>query len=348
MTVHDIYMRRCFDLALKGGSDVLSNPHVGAAIVHDNVIIGEGYHRKYGEEHAEINALRSVKINEKVLLKHSTMYISLEPCYHWGKTPPCVQAILENNIKTVVISTTDPNPKVMGKSIDLLQSRGVEVKYGILQNEGKSILRRFNANLQSLPFITIKFAQSNDNFIGKKGKRVQISSEDTSIFTHKLRAQNDGILIGSNTCIIDDPNLTTRHYPGSDPIRIVLDRYENIPKSAALLRDKGQTLIFTLKKNYQISTNKKEVITLEFWSLAKILEVIYSYKIHSLIIEGGQKIIKWFVKENLWHDAFIITAEKVSLNEGIKAPNITGRLIKTFDMKADKIHHIRNEEFCRG
>lgn len=335
-------MQRCIDLAKKGENHVKSNPHVGAVIVHKGSIIGEGYHKKYGRDHAEVDALKSVDPSDTHLLKDSTMYVSLEPCNHFGKTPPCVNAIIESGIKKVVIGSEDPSPSMKGKSVETLRESGVDVKMGILINQTNLLLRRFEANRNGLPVVVIKYAQSKDFFISKKDEQTAISGEGTSIFTHKLRALNEAIIIGTNTAIVDNPSLTTRNYPGNNPLRIVLDRHESIPKEHHLINDENPTLIFTLKENYIVERDNKSVETLEDWDLEGLLRSIYQRGIHSVLVEGGAKVIKWFVKEGLWHDAFIVTSQETILNDGLKAPKLKGKLLKSWMIQKDQISHVAN------
>jgi len=340
LTKDELYIQRCIDLAWLGGNNVKSNPLVGAVIVYEDQIIGEGYHQKYGNHHAEINALLSVKESDKKHLQNATIYISLEPCNHHGKTPPCVTALINSGIQKVVIGSTDPNPDMMGKSVNILRSKGIQVEVGICQKKTDFLIRKFVANMNGIPFVTIKFAQSKDFFIGQIGERIQISGEGCSIFTHKLRADNDGILIGTKTAIIDNPSLTTRDYPGKSPLRIVFDRNESIPKKSKIICDDEDALILTTKSNYQIGRPNKKIIVFENWELTHILKIIYENGVHSLLVEGGAKIIKWFIKEKLWHDAMVITSRKVSLAEGIKSPIIKGKLIKSWQIQKDFVNHI--------
>ena len=342
MDLDEQYIQRCIDLAKKGENNVKSNPHVGAVIVHKGSIIGEGYHKQYGRDHAEVDALKSVNPSDTHLLKDSTMYVSLEPCNHFGKTPPCVNAIIESGIKKVVIGSEDPSPSMKGKSVEILRENGVDVKMGVLANQTNLLLRRFEANRNGLPFVVIKYAQSKDFFIGKKDEQVAISGDGTSIFTHRLRALNEAIFVGTNTAIVDDPSLTTRNYPGDSPLRIVLDRHESIPKAHLLINDELPTLIFTLKENYKVKRDNKSVETLDDWDLEGLLRSIYQRGIHSLLVEGGAKVIKWFVKEELWHDAFIITSQDTILNEGVRAPTLKGKLLKSWIIQKDQISHVVN------
>lgn len=340
--MHDTYMRRCFELAELGGNAVKSNPYVGSVIVHNGVIIGEGYHKEYGKNHAERNALENVPKEQRHLIPKSTIYVSLEPCNHTGKTPPCVDAILENEIKEVYISCLDPNPLMSGKSVQLLRDHGITVHTGILKDEGQKIISRFKKNLSGKPFTTIKFAQSYDRYIGKRGKSVAISGNDTQLYSHKLRSEHDAILIGTETAIVDNPKLNCRAYPGSNPIRIILDRTERIPKTHHIFQDEIKSIFLTSEVQY--NPLGKEMVIIENWDLNFILKTLYSYGICSLMVEGGAKIIKWFVQERLWDEAHVYTSQ-IAIESGIRAPRISGNLIHSIDFDNDIVHYI--EPFSR-
>ena len=336
------YMQRCIHLAQKGKNGVKSNPHVGAVIVYNNKIIGEGYHMNYGSHHAEVQALNSVKKKDHSLLSQSTMYVSLEPCNHHGKTPPCVEAIIKSRLKNVVIGSKDPSPEMMGQSIEILRKNGINVMDDILSDQTDQLIRPFNANRKSIPYIIIKFAQSSDFYIAKSKERTQISNEQTSIFTHRLRSENEGILIGTNTAKIDNPSLSTRDYPGSNPLRFVLDRNETISKEIKLLTDELRTIVLTMTSSYNLNKENKEIICFNEWKLENILKAIYEKGVHSLLVEGGAKVIRWFVKEKFWHEAFIITSESLTINDGIRAPRIKGKLNKKYSFGSDSVAHIVN------
>ena len=334
-------MRRCFTLASKGGKNVKSNPQVGALIVHNDEIIGEGYHQKLGDPHAEVIAIRDVAPKHAHKLGESTMYISLEPCNHFGRTPPCVEAIKNAGINKVVISVLDPNPKMQGRSVEHLRIAGVDVKIDMLKLEGEKIIRKFRRTLTGQPFVTLKMAQSKDRIIGKKDRRILISGKESSLLTHKLRAEHDAVMVGTNTAIIDNPELTCRNYPGDDPLRIVLDRKSSIPKSHTILSDDRRTMIFTTDQDYRVQSLNKQVVYVEDWNLLNILHEMFILKIYSVLIEGGAKLLASIVKENIWDDAYIITANCV-IGEGVKAPAIHGFLEKKFKIGKDEVHVVSN------
>lgn len=341
MTRDEMYIQRCFDLAQKGGNNVKSNPLVGAVIVYNDRIIGEGYHQYYGGPHAEVNAINSVKPEDIKLLKKSTIYVSLEPCNHQGKTPPCVQAILDHNFPKVVITNLDPNPLMQGRSVEILRENGVEVVTGILYKKGSIALSRFKANLNKLPYVTLKFARSKDGYIGSKDERVLISGETSQLLTHKIRSQSDAILIGTNTAQLDNPRLNNRLYPGSSPLRVVLDKEGRLDKTLNLFTDNDPTTVLTTRTDYILKGNHKEVITLLNWELRDILEELYRLDIRSLMVEGGASLLKSFVKQKLWHEAYVIENQNLIMEAGVKAPRISGTFIKSLNFGTDNVSHIR-------
>lgn len=278
-------MYRCLELAKKGQGYVAPNPMVGAVIVHEGKIIGEGFHRKYGESHAEVNAIRSVKNQE--LLKHSTLYVNLEPCSHYGKTPPCAKLILEKQISKVIIGQEDPDPKVSGRGIKMLQDAGIEVGVGVLKQKCEELNKRFITFVtQKRPYIILKWAQSSDGFIDKirelndGRKPVQFSNDFTKILVHKMRAEESAIMVGSRTKQLDNPLLNVRYWFGNDPVKIKADSKKPLPDLLSELYEKG---------------------------------------LQSLIVEGGATLLQSFIDEKLWDEARI-EVSPIQLNEGVKAP----------------------------
>ncbi len=335
---HTFFMQRCFELAKLGGKETKKNPTVGAVLVHKNKIIGEGYHKKYGAAHAEINAIHSVKDTHKHLIPDASIYISLEPCFHQGKTPPCVDAIIQHGIKNVYISTLDPFEKVAGQSITKLKEHGVHVESQILEQEGKDLIKKFIVNtIDKRSYVILKFAQSKDGFIGKESEAVWLTNSYSKTLSHKWRSEVDGILVGTQTAIIDNPKLNTRLYSGDSPKRIVLDRQERIPKSHQLLSDEFPTLIFTTKASYKAPANK-QVIVLNEWALEHILKAAYENEIYSLIIEGGKSVLDSFIKANLWDEYRIFTTDTI-LGSGIKAPILHGLETRHLRLGMDQISY---------
>lgn len=326
--VHRIYMRRCFQLAKLGLGFTRTNPIVGSVIVHDHRIIGEGYHQRYGEAHAEVNAVRSVAAADQHLLPSSTIYVSLEPCFHFGKTPPCVDLILRHRIPRVVISVRDPFPKVAGKSIEKLRAHGVEVTVGVLEAEGKHLIRRFLTNVkEQRAYVVLKFAQSKDGFMGKANEQVWLTNPYAKRLVHRWRHEESAILIGANTARIDNPQLTNRLYLGEfgqSPIRIVLNRSADLPTSLHLMQPSADTRTILIGEKNPI----QPLPHLEYWQMdfnhnfiPQLLSKLYQHKISSLIIEGGAVTLQHFIDQQLWDEARVFTADKY-LGDGIRAPRI--------------------------
>lgn len=318
------YMRRCFELARKGQGSVSPNPLVGSVIVHRGKIIGEGYHKKYGHDHAEVNAIANAEDHK--MLKNSTLYVNLEPCSHHGNTPPCADLILKHKIPKVVISTTDPNPDVFGKGIERLENAGVEVVTGVLEEEGKELNKFFLTQHQKgRPFILLKWAQTADGLMGlnenSKSDSRQISGIESQIHVHKLRANMDAILVGVDTVIHDNPSLNTRLVPGSNPLRIVLDPNNRIPSDCSILNDGGPSII--ISHCSQTDEAWKKVDASKNGVLPTLLDCLKEHKIQSVLVEGGAKTLKAFIEANLWDEAQVFESQQ-TWQEGIAAPTLEG------------------------
>ena len=302
------FMRRCLQLARCGEAGAPPNPMVGAVIVCDGRIIGEGYHRRCGGPHAEVNAINSVK--ERDLLSRSTIYVSLEPCAHYGKTPPCADLIIETGIRRVVIGCTDPFAKVNGLGIKKLQEAGCEVQVGVLEQECRELNRRFfTFHEKHRPWIILKWAQSNDGFIGKD-ERVILSNALTQTLVHRLRARSGAILVGTNTALQDNPTLTTRLWPGPNPLRLTIDRNGILPPTLHLKDNSTPTVIYSHE------------------SIEEILADLYARGIQSLLVEGGAKLLQSFIDKGLWDEARIETAP-LCLGQGTKAPTLKDEQLKS-------------------
>lgn len=348
MTNDEKYISRCIQLAKNACCNAAPNPMVGAVIVHNGIIIGEGYHIRCGEPHAEVNAIRSVK--DESLLKEATIYVSLEPCSHYGKTPPCADLIIEKGIPEVVIGCMDPFSMVAGRGIEKLRNAGIKVSVGVLEEECQQLIRRFiTFNTQKRPYITLKWAESADGFIDKKredGNPAILSSPLTSMVVHKRRAEHDAILVGRRTALLDNPSLTTRNWFGKDPIRLVIDKNLTLSKHLQLFDGKIRTLVFTQKgttENHPLV----EYIRLDFSQniLPQIMEVLYTLKIQSLLVEGGSILLQSFINDGLWDEAYIETSP-IYLNEGVRAPKIEkNHLYSTYDCFGRTILHFKNEAF---
>ncbi|HBX45929.1 bifunctional diaminohydroxyphosphoribosylaminopyrimidine deaminase/5-amino-6-(5-phosphoribosylamino)uracil reductase RibD [Limibacterium fermenti] len=332
MGIDEKYMFRCLQLAKKGEGYTRPNPMVGAVIVHNGKIIGEGYHRKYGEPHAEVNAVRSVK--DPSLLPQSTLYVSLEPCSHYGKTPPCSAMIISHKIPRVVIAVTDPNPKVAGNGIRMLRENGVDVTVGILEKEARELNRSFFVNqLYCRPYIILKWAQSKDGYLDRhrtsheSAPPAMLSNTLTSILVHRTRTQVQGIMVGTRTALLDNPQLTARKWYGSNPVRIIIDRENKIPADFRIFRPDAPTLVFT-EKAPPLSPDNKFVkyIELDFSKdiLIPLLKAIYKENIYSVLVEGGGHLLSSFIEKQLWDEAFIEITD-TALQDGIKSPEIQGQ-----------------------
>lgn len=317
-------MYRCIELAKLGAGKVAPNPMVGAVIVHDNLIIGEGYHQQYGGPHAEVNAINNtISGNRADLLAKSTLYVSLEPCAHYGKTPPCTDLIIENKIPKVIIGCPDSSEKVNGKGIQKLKASGIEVETGILGEACKDLNKRFfTFHTKHRPYIILKWAETADGFIAHSNySRVSISNHYTNRLVHRWRSEEASILVGTNTAMHDNPELTTRLVPGNSPMRLVIDMNLQLPDSHNVFNKKSKTIIFNGIKNEQKGNlayhqlNKNEKI------IPQLTEALYQLNILSVIVEGGGKLIQSFIEENLWDEARIITNQELKINHGIEAPS---------------------------
>lgn len=326
---NNLYMKRAIELAKMGTGHVSPNPLVGCVIVHNNKIIGEGYHHRFGGPHAEIVAINSVKDHR--LLKNSTLYVTLEPCSHYGKTPPCADTIVNLKIPRVVVSCLDPNPLVAGKGIQKMKDSGVDVQTGILEKEYRCINRRFFTFFEKKrPYIILKWAQSQDGFIDYERtcdtpEIHWISSTFNKTLVHKWRSEEMGILVGANTIIKDNPQLTNRLWAGKNPIRIVLQSENNLPANANIFNNEAHTIIFgTAPKSKEYPNVEFIYINSPDNFLEKVLMQLYDKKILSIIVEGGQKTLQQFINKGLWDEARIITGN-ILFKNGIRAPEFNAR-----------------------
>ena len=339
----ELFMQRCIALAYNGLRYTKSNPMVGAVIVHNGRIIGEGYHQKYGAAHAEVNAIESINPLDKAFLTQSTIYVTLEPCCHTGKTPPCVHRILQEKIPRVVIGCKDPNPVVGGKSIEILKQNGVEVVENILADLCEELITKFKANLQGIPYIILKWAQSQDFYLSKLGKQIKLSNDTVDVLVHQWRSEAEGILVGRNTAIIDNPSLTTRHVSGESPIRILMDSKLSVDQSLNLISDPKPTIIINKVQEKSIE-NKHYIQVEDTHDLLHVLKIIYSQGITSLLVEGGGEILKSFINSGLWHEARIITSTK-KLQDGVPAPMLQGQLMNKMIIQDNEIIIVHNKYF---
>lgn len=326
MTQEEIYIARCIKLARQGKCGATPNPMVGAVIVCNGKIIGEGYHCKCGEAHAEVNAINSVK--DKSRLKQSTIYVSLEPCSHYGKTPPCADLIIKKGIPKVIIGCIDPFAQVSGRGVKKLQDAGIEVVVGVLEQECKELNKQFvTFHSKKRPYIILKWAESADGFIDVTrtgGNPVVLSSPLTSMLVHKRRAEVDAVIVGTRTALLDNPRLNTRNWYGKDPLRVVIDRTLKIPESYHLLDNNICTWVITEKDHadYIQTHYKKLPFTDEL--LPQLLTELHRNNIQSILVEGGSKLLQSFINKGLWDEAFAEKAEML-LADGVKAPIISGK-----------------------
>ena len=323
----ELCMRRCIQLAMNAPRTTSPNPMVGAIIVYKGHIIGEGYHIRSGEGHAEVNAIHSVK--EKSLLKESTIYVSLEPCSHYGKTPPCSKLIIEQQIPRVVIGCVDPFAKVHGQGILRLKNAGIDVTVGVLENECKDLNKKFiTSQSKQRPYITLKWAASSDGFIDQEregGKPVVFSSQHMNMPIHKMRSENDAIFVGTRTALLDDPSLTVRNWYGPNPLRIVIDRKLSLPKTLFLFDKQVETLVYT--EEYRDDESKLHYVSLEPEKdlLPQILADLSTRSIRSVLVEGGTQLLQSFIDNDIWDEAFV-EKSNIALKTGVREPQIQGSL----------------------
>lgn len=324
-------MARCIELAKGGTGSARPNPMVGAVIVHNGKIIGEGFHRRCGEAHAEVNAVASVR--DESLLKDATLYVCLEPCSHYGKTPPCSELIIRKGIPRVVVGCLDPFPSVSGRGVRMLREAGVEVVTGVMEKEARALNKAFmTLQTEGRPYVILKWAQSEDGFIDRRRvdasvPPVALSSPEMFRKVHQLRAEVDAIMVGTATALLDNPSLTVRHWAGDSPVRVVLDRRQSIPATYHLLDGSVRTLVFTEGKAE--GRENVEYIQIDFGRpvIRQVLEQLARRKVGSLLVEGGARLIGHFVEEDLWDEARVETAP-VRLGDGVKAPGLGEHAIR--------------------
>lgn len=314
------YMRRCFELATLGKGAVRTNPLVGALLVHKTGIIGEGYHQYYGGPHAEVNAVASVADDKKELIPDSTLFVSLEPCCTYGKTPPCTELILENKVGNVIVSCLDPSPHLQGKSLELLRSKGVSASYGVLEEEGLRLIAPFVTALeQKRPYIILKYAKSSHGIMAPDPPSQHwISDPDMRRLVHKWRSESDGILVGYQTALVDNPSLTNRYYFGSSPLRIILDPKGKLPDSLKVFSDGFSSLRVV---NHSVVADGLPGTTVQADNLQELLSKLISLKVGTLLIEGGPATLNRFIQAGLWDEARVITGPG-TLSKGLKAPTL--------------------------
>jgi diaminohydroxyphosphoribosylaminopyrimidine deaminase/5-amino-6-(5-phosphoribosylamino)uracil reductase len=345
MDNHEQYIARCIELAKNGFGTTYPNPMVGSVIVYNGEIIGEGWHQKAGEPHAEVNAIHSVK--NPSLLDKATIYVSLEPCSHFGKTPPCCDLIIKNKIPNVVIGTVDSNIKVAGNGIKRLQEAGINVVVGVLEKECYELNRRFfTFHEKKRPYIILKWAETQDGFIAplqkEEQKPVWITNINSRQLVHKWRTEEQAILVGTQTVIDDNPKLNARDWEGNNPIRMVIDQNNRIPKTAHVFDDQIKTIVFSNKKSTPSLENTIfEVIDFQQNIAPQIVEKLYQHQIQSVIIEGGAQTLQTFIDATLWDEARIFIGNS-TFGTGKKAPILNTTLSTKEKIGTDELLIIRN------
>jgi diaminohydroxyphosphoribosylaminopyrimidine deaminase / 5-amino-6-(5-phosphoribosylamino)uracil reductase len=340
----DIFMERCLKLAELGAGYTSPNPLVGAVLVHEGRIIGEGYHKQYGGPHAEVNCIGSVRDADRSLIPKSSLYVSLEPCVHHGKTPPCTDLILAEKISRVVVGCRDPFSEVNGKGIEKLLAHGVQVDYPVLNKESTELNRRFiTFHQQKRPYIILKWAQSaNHKMSGIQGKREMISNGYSNRLVHKWRSEEAGILIGTNTALLDNPELTVRLWDGKNPIRLVVDLSLRLPDSLKLFDGSGQTIVLNNSTDLKAGNLLFKKLLPGKSETSSILSAIHSLNILSVIVEGGPKLLQSFLEDDNWDEIRTITNNELMIPDGNPAPDIQNlKFLKSENYGADTISYYR-------
>ncbi len=324
-------MQRCLELAKLGAGYVAPNPMVGAVLVNDDRIIGEGWHKAYGDPHAEVNCInKAVQNGHRALIQDSTLYVSLEPCAHFGKTPPCTDLIIKHKIPGVVIGCRDPFEKVSGRGIEKLKAAGVNVEVGVLEHECEELNKRFfTFHTKKRPYVILKWAETGDGFIapplegfGEASvvRRLQISNEYSNKLAHQWRAEEAAILVGTNTALYDDPELTTRLWPGPSPVRLVVDMNLKLPPSLKIFNRRVRTIVFNAIKNEEAGNLQYFRVIKDVSLVQQILTALNELKLQSLIVEGGARFLQSFIDEGAWDEARVITNGDLVIHQGLKAP----------------------------
>ncbi|MFD2561782.1 bifunctional diaminohydroxyphosphoribosylaminopyrimidine deaminase/5-amino-6-(5-phosphoribosylamino)uracil reductase RibD [Aquimarina rubra] len=347
MSVHEKYIKRCIQIAKNALGSARPNPMVGSVIVHKQAIIGEGYTSAYGGNHAEVNAINAVK--DKSLLKEATLYVTLEPCSHFGKTPPCSDLIIKHNIPNVVIGTIDTHSKVAGKGIEKLKSAGCKVTVGVLENECQKHHRRFfTFHNKKRPYVILKWAQTLDGFIAPEKTRerapVWITNPYSRQLVHKWRAEEQAILVGNKTVIADNPKLTIRNWYGDNPIRIIIDLSNKTPKGSAILDEAAKTIVITTNANGKQNSNtlRYETMNSKTHIVEEVCNILFKHEIQSVIIEGGSYTIQSFIDANLWDEARVFIGSN-NFKSGVKAPILNANLISEEKIMEDTLRIYKND-----
>lgn len=345
MKQHELYMHRCFELARLGAGHVAPNPMVGSVLVYGERIIGEGYHQKYGQAHAEVNCINSVKEEDKPFIDKSVIYVSLEPCAHFGKTPPCADFIIGHKIRTVVAGCRDPFEQVDGKGIEKLEKAGIKVITGVLENECKELNKRFfTFHISKRPCIILKWAQSKNQKIANADfSRVLISNAYCNRLVHKWRSEEAGIMIGTNTGLHDNPALNARNWTGPDPVRLAVDLNLRLPNDLQIFDKKQKTIIFNLIRHQEQENLLYYKLDEDMSFVRSLLKACYQLQIQSILIEGGTKLLQSFIEEKLWDEARVIENSQLIIDTGVNAPVLSNHhLIASENISTDVITFYKN------
>lgn len=329
--LHEHYMRRCIGLAKLGAGSVAPNPMVGAVLVHNNRVIGEGFHSVFGQAHAEVNCIHSVVAADEDLVPHSTLYVSLEPCVHFGKTPPCTDLIIRKKIPKVVVGCIDPFAEVRGNGIIKLRNAGVEVTTGVLEDECIHLNRRFiTYHKQHRPYVILKWAQSSNGRMALSDRgRFAISNDLSRRLVHKWRSEEASIMVGTNTAFYDDPELTNRYWSGGQPVRLIVDMDLRLPSSLKIFDRSVRTIVFNAMRHEETENLLLYQVTTDVDLVHQILHALYQLKIQSVLVEGGAKLLQSFIDSQLCDELRIITNETMVIPEGIASP-VFNNVIKKY------------------
>ena len=338
-------MHRCLELAKKGAGQVTPNPMVGAVLVYGERIIGEGYHQRFGESHAEVNCIESVNSADRSLIQQAVLYVTLEPCSHFGKTPPCADLIIKNKIPKVVIGCRDPFKEVDGKGIGKLRASGIDVGVGVMESECRELNKRFFLfNTLHRPYIILKWANSADNKIANADySRVFISNDYSNRLVHKWRTEEAAVLVGTRTAHLDDPYLTSRLWPGPNPVRLVVDMELRLPPMLHLFDQQVKTIVFNKIRHEERENLLYYQVTEDVQLVHQISNALYQLKIQSVLVEGGALLLQSFLDTGLWDEARVITNQNLLIKNGIPGPQISrGKLDQAFSLLDDRVVVYRN------
>ncbi|MBC6401166.1 MAG: bifunctional diaminohydroxyphosphoribosylaminopyrimidine deaminase/5-amino-6-(5-phosphoribosylamino)uracil reductase RibD [Ekhidna sp.] len=333
------FMQRALKLAQLGRGSVSPHPMVGCVITYEDKIIGEGFHLRYGEAHAEVNAVNDVE--DQSLLPDSTVYITLEPCAHYGKTPPCADLLIDKRVRKVVAACRDPFVQVDGKGIEKLKKAGIEVGQGLMEKEAIELNKRFfTFHQKKRPYVILKWAQTQDGFIAREnGDSKWISNQYSRQLVHKWRTEEDAVLVGKNTAIQDNPSLTSRYWEGKNPLRVLFDSSLRVEENKAIFNSQAKTLIFNLTEEKMEKTNRW--VKCDELKPEEVLKTLHKENIQSIIIEGGSQVLNAFVQDNCWDEARIFTS-KVIFQRGIKPPEINGEITARENILEDQLTIYKN------